>query len=176
LNVLPINLPSLNDRKKDIGYLLEYFKNYYKGKYTIEEEAKELLENYKWNGNVRELQNFVEYFVNLGKDDIGLEDIPIVDLKEEKAKNIYKEKVSELEGLSKKESFVLEELYISYVNNERIGRRKLKNNSKGKNIIISEGQIGEILKELEDKSYVRIGKGRQGSVITEKGIKLIKDN
>jgi len=176
LNVLPINLPSLKERKKDIEYLLDYFKNYYKGKYTINMEAREMLNNYKWSGNVRELQNFVEYFVNLGKVVIGVDDIPIVDLKGDKNKNIQKIKVKKLEGLNKNESFILEELYTKYVNNERIGRRKLKDISRDKNILISEGQIGDILKKLENESYVKIGKGRQGSFITEKGIELIKDD
>ncbi|PAB57147.1 sigma 54-interacting transcriptional regulator [Anaeromicrobium sediminis] len=82
LNVIPIRIPSLRERKEDIPFLLEYFleiNNKLLGKsikgYT--EDAMKTLINYDWRGNVRELQNLVEYVVNMAPSDyIRKEDIP----------------------------------------------------------------------------------------------------
>jgi transcriptional regulator with PAS, ATPase and Fis domain len=70
LNVLKINIPALRDRKSDIEtlsyYILDKINNRL-GKYirNISKEAKEYLKNYKWVGNVRELENVIERAVNL---------------------------------------------------------------------------------------------------------------
>jgi len=65
LNVLPVYLPPLRERREDIPLLLTYFfklhaKKTGKPKKTISEEALETLKAYDWPGNVRELQNLVE--------------------------------------------------------------------------------------------------------------------
>ena len=69
LNVLPLYLPPLKERKSDIGILFRYFmKNlsakYDKSEFPISEEAMIILENYNWPGNVRELENVVELIIN----------------------------------------------------------------------------------------------------------------
>jgi DNA-binding NtrC family response regulator len=62
LNVFPINLPPLKDRKEDIPLLLDYFFNYFAPgkKCTIGREAMVYFMDYPWEGNVRELKNIVE--------------------------------------------------------------------------------------------------------------------
>ncbi|MBU4438041.1 MAG: sigma 54-interacting transcriptional regulator [Acetobacterium sp.] len=69
LNVLPLYLPPLQERKSDIHILYHYFmKNlsakYDKPEFQISEEAMMVLENYNWPGNVRELENVVELMIN----------------------------------------------------------------------------------------------------------------
>ncbi len=54
INVLPINIPSLRERKEDISMMLNYFM---KKKRHISDEAKEILNKYSWPGNIRELKN-----------------------------------------------------------------------------------------------------------------------
>jgi len=58
LNVLPINIPSLKERKEDIIPLTHHFigKNT-----TLHEEVKSIFLSYKWPGNIRELKNVGEY-------------------------------------------------------------------------------------------------------------------
>jgi len=58
LNVLPINIPSLKERKEDIIPLIHHFigKNT-----TLHEEVKSIFLSYKWPGNIRELKNVGEY-------------------------------------------------------------------------------------------------------------------
>ncbi|RPI38235.1 MAG: sigma-54-dependent Fis family transcriptional regulator [Nitrospiraceae bacterium] len=65
LNVFPIVIPPLRERKDDIPLLVDYFIDKYcselkSGKKTITSDALELLFNYPWKGNVRELENCIE--------------------------------------------------------------------------------------------------------------------
>ncbi|NMC62292.1 MAG: sigma-54-dependent Fis family transcriptional regulator [SAR324 cluster bacterium] len=62
LNVIPITLPPLRERKGDIKLLVEHFMNEFLGKEAprLPVEVVQTLEEYQWPGNVRELQNAVE--------------------------------------------------------------------------------------------------------------------
>jgi PAS domain S-box-containing protein len=65
LNVFPIEIPPLRQRKEDIPMLVEYFIDRYARKAgkkvrTIEKSTLDLLQSYSWPGNIRELQNVVE--------------------------------------------------------------------------------------------------------------------
>lgn len=66
LNVLNLIIPTLKERKEDIGLLLHQFVNYYRSTFeksgciTFETEALNYLKAWSWKGNVRELQNFAE--------------------------------------------------------------------------------------------------------------------
>ncbi len=62
LNVIPLTVPALRQRKKDIRLLAEYFmkKNLGNSAPVLSEEVLVSLENYSWPGNIRELQNSVE--------------------------------------------------------------------------------------------------------------------
>jgi len=69
LNVLPIKLPPLRERKEDIPLLIDYFmkrlsKKLNKKPIPITDEQMNVLKNYDWFGNVRELENFVELIIN----------------------------------------------------------------------------------------------------------------
>jgi PAS domain S-box-containing protein len=65
LNIVEIEVPSLRDRKEDIGLLANYFLQKYNKKYgksiVLSQEVLSFLHSYSWPGNVRELQNCMEY-------------------------------------------------------------------------------------------------------------------
>jgi DNA-binding NtrC family response regulator len=65
LNVVPMNIPPLRERKEDIPYLVDYFAKKFSGE--ISEGAMERLVSYHWPGNVRELENVVERSILLAK-------------------------------------------------------------------------------------------------------------
>ena len=68
LNIIPINLPPLRERKTDIPLLADHFlKQFNKTAIpkTISDEAMQFLVNYSWPGNIRELANFIERMVVL---------------------------------------------------------------------------------------------------------------
>lgn len=69
LNVIPLFIPSLCERKEDILYLAEFFLEKYshllrKQIGGLDHEVKDILLSYPWPGNVRELENAIEYAVN----------------------------------------------------------------------------------------------------------------
>jgi transcriptional regulator with GAF, ATPase, and Fis domain len=75
LNVFPVQVPALRDRREDIPMLVEYFVRRCSEKMGkrirgIERKALEFCQQYDWPGNIRELQNIVERFVILTESDI----------------------------------------------------------------------------------------------------------
>lgn len=75
INVIPVYLPSLRERREDIPLLARYFLRKYCAKHKIEAkklhpETIRLLINYNWPGNIRELENVIERAIILEKYEI----------------------------------------------------------------------------------------------------------
>jgi transcriptional regulator with PAS, ATPase and Fis domain len=181
LNVLPLKIPPLRDRREDILGLVDYLKESFNSEFVLTDKAKEVVVNYSWNGNVRELRNCIEYLVNLGLTEIDEKDLPV----DYKAKSVDKklllleqeaifEFLEEAESNLKKYIFVLEELKNAYLNNKRLGRRSISEIAKHRNLFISEQEIRTVLITLEKYNMAEISKGRSGTVITDFGIKTLK--
>jgi DNA-binding NtrC family response regulator len=98
LNVIPISLPRLRERREDIPVLAQYFLRRFaletKKNFTgIEAEAEAKLVAYEWPGNVRELANVIERAVVLGQGpEVTLDDLP--------PRIVYSEAERTSEGLS----------------------------------------------------------------------------
>lgn len=80
LSVIILRVPSLNERVSDIPILIDHFLDeiaaeYRQPKKVIDKRAVEMLQNYKWSGNVRELHNVVERLVILSGKTIRTDDI-----------------------------------------------------------------------------------------------------
>ena len=82
LNVLPIKLPALRERAEDVPLLIRHFlkqagrKNHNSVK-TIDKGAIDLLQTYSWPGNIRQLENVIEYMVILAHTErLTTADIP----------------------------------------------------------------------------------------------------
>ena len=82
LNVVPVHLPALKERKDDILLLIQHFIEKICRKFGMElvelsEEAEICLCNYDWPGNIRELENLMERLIVLTeKDEITMDDLP----------------------------------------------------------------------------------------------------
>ncbi|SEM20090.1 PAS domain S-box-containing protein [Syntrophus gentianae] len=81
INVIPIRIPSLRERKDDIAPLLFHFLDIYNKKYdlkkSLSDEVVECLLKYEWPGNVRELINLIERLVvTTDVQQICLENLP----------------------------------------------------------------------------------------------------
>jgi PAS domain S-box-containing protein len=75
LNVFPIEVPPLRERKDDILLLLEYFVKRYASRIgknirSIDKKTLELFQSYSWPGNIRELQNVIERSVIISSGDV----------------------------------------------------------------------------------------------------------
>jgi PAS domain S-box-containing protein len=83
LNVIPIHLPPLRERKIDIPLLVERFlreaaERYDRQPLRVSRKAMSLILDYRWPGNVRELQNAIQFaFVKCGGRSIAAEDLPM---------------------------------------------------------------------------------------------------
>ncbi|NWJ51173.1 MAG: sigma 54-interacting transcriptional regulator [Bacteroidetes bacterium] len=134
LSVIPVSIPPLKDRKEDIPLLIKYFLNMKSMKLhrNVPDMTNELFRQllaYNWPGNIRELENFIEKFVNLDGNidlagilfpthgpltiqtvpDFVLEDDPLQTLEEMERKAIIKA----LNKLNKNMSQVAKSLGIS---------------------------------------------------------------
>ena len=75
LNVFPIEMPPLRERKDDILMLVEYFVQRYANRVgrnirSIDQKTLDLLQSYDWPGNIRELQNVIERSIILDTADV----------------------------------------------------------------------------------------------------------
>ena len=113
LNVIPITIPPLRDRKDDIKILTYYFIKKYcaiRGveEKTISERALKKLTAYRWPGNVRELENTMERAVILAQSKEIDIDVLSENIKEGNSVNLVKE--------TKPSSPTLEEIEKAYIN------------------------------------------------------------
>jgi DNA-binding NtrC family response regulator len=83
LNVIPIHLPPLRDRKTDIPLMIEHFlrdaaEHYGRKPLTVSHQALSLMLDYRWPGNVRELQNAMQFaLVKCEGNVIAIEHLPL---------------------------------------------------------------------------------------------------
>lgn len=93
LNVIPLGLPPLRERKEDIPILVDYYmarisKKLNKKKFNIDNRVMKKFLEYEWPGNIRELENVIELIVNTEK-------IPDYILKIHKTSVVAKNKATE---------------------------------------------------------------------------------
>ena len=74
LNVIPIYMPSLKERKEDIGLLVAHFISLFNEKmkknFCFASDTLNAFRQYSWPGNIRELENTIERIFTLSEDDI----------------------------------------------------------------------------------------------------------
>jgi len=80
LGVIIIHVPSLNERREDVPELVDFYLDkiaieYGQPKKNIDRDAMDLLTNYNWTGNIRELRNVVERLIILSGKNITKEDV-----------------------------------------------------------------------------------------------------
>lgn len=79
LNVIPLQIPPLRERKEDIPLLVEHFmRRFSDADRRLSPDALRLLINHQWKGNIRELENLMErVFLMSDKEEITASDIPL---------------------------------------------------------------------------------------------------
>lgn len=100
LNVIPITIPPLRERKEDLPLLINHFLNEFNHKYNynkiISPDAMKILLNYNWPGNVREVENLMERLLVTSKVDLiekyDLIQLPMFNIIDAIDLNIYKNK------------------------------------------------------------------------------------
>lgn len=173
INVLPINIPPIRERKEDIIPLINYFIGRKKD-IKLSDEVIEVFMNYSWPGNIREIQNVASY-INIMCDDeeINVKDLPYylvnynMDFNKEieylKCKNSVSDSISILKII--KEQGILK---------SGVGRKSIEEISKVNNIRLSEAEVRRIMSILNELSLISCNLGRNGSKITIKGKNFLK--
>lgn len=125
LNVIEVKIPSLRERREDISVLTQHFIEKYSQENNkkvtgITDEAMEVLMQYPWPGNIRELRNVIERAVVLsGTEKIGLTELPAKIKSQDGAKSAVtlKDKLEQCEG-----RIIRETLEYSDWNKEKTAR------------------------------------------------------
>lgn len=176
LNVLPLQIPSLKERREDIIPLLEYFfsKQLLKP-IRLEEKVKNLLLGYSWPGNIRELENTVYYLSAIIKEDvIHVADLPNKFLETGQADDSILNQL-ETEGSLSEFTTILTYLYSAKQNNWHTGRTAMEAYFKKEKVIpLSSQQIKSRMAILKKYNLIEIGSTKQGSWITQSGIRVLE--
>ena len=184
LCTLPIELPPLRDRGEDIFLLIDKAMNEFGGNFKLSKEVIEMFKNHNWEGNIRELRNYVEYFCYIGDELIKREDLPVSFKERRKPDNNVEniKIVSELEQLKRISGnrieeylFVLKLINEAHRNSLSIGRKAISDKSKNDGINLSEQEVRTILTKLESINLISISKGRGGTKMLMDGIKLVEN-
>jgi transcriptional regulator with PAS, ATPase and Fis domain len=97
LNVFPVIIPPLRERKEDIYTLLQHFLSFYNKKFNsnvnLSLKAQNKVVNYSWPGNVRELDHFIERLVLINDGFLDANDFDIERNMENKEQNIIVNKL-----------------------------------------------------------------------------------
>ena len=152
LNVLPLKVPPLRQRREDIMPLCYAFYKKYKplaaDAETFFKNIRPFLEAYNWQGNIRELQNIIEYLINICPDTVPQgSDLPEdmkIQLFTDSAKINIKEEI-------------LAEIKRCNVNRLPVGRRSL-----AAKFTLPENKIREILLQLQNENKIIITAGKYG--------------
>ncbi|SCK02602.1 Nif-specific regulatory protein [uncultured Eubacterium sp.] len=163
INVLPLPLPPLRERKEDIPLLVKAFLQDFGGEKHLTPKILKVLKAYSWPGNIRELHNCIEYMYQLSDDEIVLEDVP---------KNIRGfggiDPAMDF-ALDGKEQVVLRAVDHFNSEDQPAGRKNIHAYLLEEGWKIAEQDIRFILKNLEARGLVEVNKGRRGTRITAVG-------
>ncbi|MET3292478.1 UNVERIFIED_CONTAM: PAS domain S-box-containing protein [Brevibacillus sp. OAP136] len=190
LSVLPLHIPALNERPEDIFILVEHFLQKKNKNLSLSAEVKNCLLEYDWPGNIRELENFVNYLtVIVEGDKVECQHIPerimnkqvvqIQNAGETEAAFLqeHSEEIEQILFLLKRHGSlndykdILSNLSICSERQERIGRRSLNDMLARP---LTEAQIRNKLAILNRSGCISVGQKKQGTQITLLGIQVLQ--
>ena len=164
INVLPLPLPPLRERKEDIPVLADFFLQEFGAEKNLSKKILRILAAYDWPGNIRELHNCIEYMYQLSDERIGAEDIP------EHIRLGRRAEYAETPVLTERQGRVLDAAYALYLKGRTIGRKSVYLWLERRGKTIGEQEIRLLLKELDALGLVEVEKGRRGTKLTDRGV------
>jgi transcriptional regulator with PAS, ATPase and Fis domain len=186
LCALPIAIPSLQARGEDIFILIDYLARKNNNReLKLEAPLKEFFLNYRWPGNIRELQNVVDYLCNMVMSDEAatIKHLPAYLVRNNVQKEVLYHKTQnasneQFEALAiqlKRQDLlqsivmILSEIYNASLLNKGVGRQTIQKNLCCHEGILADHKVRQWLKTLEEMGYIVSGKTKQGSKITREG-------
>lgn len=179
LNVITLKLPSLRERKEDLPILIEAFKRQMEADFTIHPLVMDEFRKHDWDGNIRELRNNIEYFKNLRKPQIDIDDVPFLQLRKTAPTGAGNVDLSDALGAKLSECLpevlhILEVLDQARKKGTTLGRRTMAEASLARFRYLSEMKIRDLFSQMSDRGLITILRGRGGTRITEKGTAFLE--
>lgn len=185
LNVLPLYLIPLRKRAEDIPllidmYICEFTKKLSREPFQLSKTALKAMLEYDWPGNIRELENVIEYLAHIADSVVFSEQLPFLNSRyaftgiDDRKIHNYEEKLREFEG----KGFLGEMMEIlSYLAGEghpSSGRHAILGHMKVVGFSLSEQQLRYRQELLSNEEYIITERGCKGSSISTKGRFLIE--
>lgn len=170
INVLPIHIPPLRERKDDINMMLKYF---IERDISISEKVKFIINSYNWPGNIRELRNTAMYINTMSSgEEVSIDDLPynLINIKKD-----YKKEIDYLKNKTciEKTIEVMKCIDRHNKNQKSSGRSSIYKELSEKGILITEGEVRHILEILKEEDIVLSNSGRKGSELSNKGLEIL---
>ena len=162
LNVIPLHIPALRERREDILPLAEAFCGQFGSRFIMSAQVQAALVQYKWPGNIRELKNCMEYLHYMGRRVIELEDLP------EQFRSAA-QMAERPEPEPPLDWAVLRVLGERYPARRGIGRQGIVSACGELGIPISEHEVRLVLRSFQDAGWLAVGRGRGGTSLTGAG-------
>lgn len=181
LNTVTLRLPPLKERHEDIYPLIETFLKKWDRKQEdfFTSPVLDALMSYPWPGNVRELRNVVDYMAAVCRGrKARMEDLP-PDLQQEKppcaapaqGDSPLLKLASEIMGSQK---FTTDLAILRLIaDNHSLGRQRLADELGRQGFNLTEDMVRTRLKVMAQRNLLKIGNGRQGTNITDKGREML---
>ncbi len=181
LNVFPLVLPALRNRIEDIPVLLRKFTN---NKFTFSQDCINLLINYKWPGNIRELNNVSQYISTIEEGlTVNTNSLPFYLISDSSSltnntgillfnheRFVLEQKADLDTGIS-----VLKAIKLLNEINKTAGRKHIIELLEKDNLSIKESNLRTILTTLKEIELINIKKGRNGCYTTERSDQFIRE-
>jgi len=168
LNVLPLHVPPLRERLEDIPQLINFFQVKLEDRRRLSQEILNFLQQYSWPGNVRQLQNCIEYLVYISDQNFVISDLP---------KYLFEGPLISSSSPKKQwdlDYFILKQLEIASRTCSTLGRYQLFQLAKDAEIVLTESKVRTKLEHLKSHKLIKQISARQGNAITPEGLKILK--
>lgn len=170
-----INLPPLRNRLSDIEELVKYFiKTEVTEDVRVSQSVLNEFKKYKWLGNIRELESTIKYMLAVRTSNIlTLADLPDRRFFVEDLSYMVASDDAGYDHIDDETRLILEAIEALQNEGFAAGREKISErlNEAGHNI--TQYQIRTRLEKLEKKGFIRIRRGKQGTILTEKGLRCL---
>lgn len=171
INVLPLRLPPLRERKEDIYCMAKAFyeemvspdRMTHKDFDTFFKAVRPAIESYDFPGNARQLKNIIEYLVCTCENGIAYKELLPLDFWEPEKKSAIPAPIS-----NDMEMQCLAEIYRRSVSGFSSGRRSL-----ALALHCSEQKMKKIISFLEKHGYIVVSRGRKGICLTSEGVEKV---
>ncbi|MED4581209.1 sigma-54 interaction domain-containing protein [Brevibacillus choshinensis] len=179
LKVLQLLIPPLRERKEDIPLLSAHFLRRRGADEKLLVTLLASLVKHDWHGNVRELENAMEYVAFMNDHNLSANDIPglEVDLGVEKVLVQSNEIPPQLyRAAPNNERFLLNLIYLAKTSGKNAGRRSLVEQARQNGVVIHETEVRKIVEKLRTEGWIEVSTGRGGITLTESGYLLCCSN